>query len=50
LPSGKISGEINLGIGDAAAELSGSIEAMKSCGDTALWKLRKYDLTDVSND
>jgi hypothetical protein len=48
LPSGKISGEINLGIGDAAAELSGSIEAMKSCGDTSLWKLRKYDLTDVS--
>jgi hypothetical protein len=50
LPSGKISAEINLSIGDTAAELSGSIEAMKSCGDTSLWKLRKYDLTDVSND
>lgn len=50
LPSGKISGEISLGIGDAAAELSGSIEATKSCGDTSLWKLRKYDLTDVSNE
>lgn len=49
LPSGKISGEIDLSIGDNAAVLDGKIEAMTSCGSKALWVLRKYDLTDVSN-
>ena len=50
LPSGKISGEIDLSFGDQAAVQNINIEATTSCGDKSLWKLRKYNLTDVSND
>lgn len=48
LPAGKVSGEINLQMGDQAAVQNLSIDAMTTCGDKALWKLYKYDMTDVS--
>jgi hypothetical protein len=50
LASGKISADIDLSFGDAAAVQNINIEAMTSCGSKALWKLRKYNLEDVSND
>lgn len=49
LPSGKISGEIDYSFGDQAAVQNINIEATTSCGSKALWKLRKYNLEDVSN-
>lgn len=50
LPSGKVSGEINYQIGDQAAVQSLSIDSMYSCGSKAMWKLYKYDMTDVSDE
>lgn len=50
LESGKISGEIDLSFGDQAAVQNINIEATTSCGSKSLWKLRRYNLEDVSND
>jgi len=50
LPSGKISGDIDLSFGDQAAIQNLNIEATTSCGVKSLWKLRKYNLEDVSNE
>ena len=50
LASGKISADIDLSFGDQAAVQNINIEAMTSCGSKSLWKLRKYNLEDVSND
>jgi len=49
LPKGKISGEIDLSMGDQAAVQNVSIEAMQqSCGtDKNLWTLRKYDMDNA---
>ena len=49
LPAGKISGEIDLSFGDQAAVQNITIDALTTCGDKALWKLRKYNREDVSN-
>ncbi len=47
MASGKVSGEINYAFGDNAAVQSVSIEGTQSCGDTSLWKLYKYDMTEI---
>lgn len=49
LPAGKVSGEINLQMGDQAAVQNLTIDAMTTCGDKSLWKLYKYNMEDVSN-
>lgn len=49
LPAGKVSGEINYQMGDQAAVQSLSIDGMTTCGSQSLWKLYKYDMTDVSD-
>lgn len=48
--SGKVSGTINYTMGNDVAVQAVSIEATQGCGETNLWKLFKYDMTDVSND
>ena len=50
MESGKVSGEINYQMGSDAAVQNVSIEALKNCGDTNLWKLYKYDMTEIKND
>lgn len=47
LPAGKVSGEINYQMGDQAAVQSLTIDAMTTCGDKSLWKLYKYDNTEI---
>ena len=50
MESGKVSGEINYQMGSDAAVQNVSIEALKNCGDTNLWRLYKYDMTEIKND
>ena len=50
MESGKVSGEINYQMGSDAAVQNVSIEALKICVDTNLWKLYKYDMTEIKND
>lgn len=47
LPAGKVSGEISYQFGDQAAVQSVSIEGMTTCGEKTLWKLCKYDMSEV---
>ena len=49
MESGKVSGEINYSMGSDAAVQNVSIEALKNCGETSLWKLYKYDMTEIKN-
>ena len=50
MESGKVSGEINYQMGDNAAVQNVSIEALQACGEKNLWKLYKYDMTEIKND
>ena len=50
MDSGKVSGEINYQIGSDAAVQNVSIEALQACGEENLWKLYKYDMTEIKND
>lgn len=50
MESGKVSGEINYQMGDNAAVQNVSIEALQACGEKNLWKLYKYDMTEIIND
>ena len=50
MESGKVSGEINYQMGSDAAVQNVSIEALTNCGDRTLWKLYKYDMTEIKND
>lgn len=50
MPSGKISGEIDMSFGDQAAVQNINIEATTSCGTSGKnhWTLRKYDLDNAT--
>ena len=50
MESGKVSGEINYSMGTDAAVQNVSIEALQACGEKNLWKLYKYDMTEINND
>lgn len=50
MESGKVSGEINYQMGSDAAVQNVSIEALQACGEKNLWKLYKYDMTEIVND
>ena len=50
MESGKVSGEINYQMGTDAAVQNVSIEALQACGEKNLWKLYKYDMTEIIND
>lgn len=50
MESGKVSGEINYQMGSDAAVQNVSIEALQACGEKNLWKLYKYDMTEINND
>ena len=50
MESGKVSGEINYQMGSDAAVQNVSIEALQACGEKNLWKLYKYDMTEIKND
>lgn len=50
MQSGKVSGEINYQMGSDAAVQNVSIEALQACGEKNLWKLYKYDMTEIKND
>ena len=47
MESGKVSGEINYAMGSDAAVQNVSIEALQACGEKNLWKLYKYDMTQI---
>ena len=47
MESGKVSGEINYTMGNDAAVQNVSIEALQACGEKNLWKLYKYDLSEI---
>ena len=47
MESGKVSGEINYTMGSDAAVQNVSIEALQACGEKNLWKLYKYDLSEI---
>ena len=47
MESGKVSGEINYAMGSEAAVQNVSIEALQACGQKNLWKLFKYDLSEI---
>lgn len=47
MESGKVSGEINYSMGSDAAVQNVSIEALQACGEKNLWKLFKYDLSEI---
>lgn len=47
MASGKVSGEISYAFGDDAAVQSISIEGTQACGEKNLWRLYKYDMTEV---
>lgn len=47
MESGKVSGEINYQMGDNAAVQNVSIEALQACGEKNLWRLFKYDYTEI---
>ena len=49
MESGKVSGEINYSMGTDAAVQNVSIEALQACGEKNLWKLYKYDMTEINN-
>ncbi|HIR93999.1 MAG TPA: hypothetical protein IAB98_11340 [Candidatus Egerieimonas intestinavium] len=49
LPAGKVSGEISYQLGDQAAVQSLSIDAMTTCGEKSLWKLYKYDMSEITD-
>ncbi len=44
---GKVSGELNYTMGNDVAVQNISIEALQSCGEKSLWKLYKYDLSEI---
>lgn len=50
MESGKVSGEINYQMGSDVAVQNVSIEALQACGEKNLWKLYKYDMTEIKND
>lgn len=50
MEAGKVSGEINYQMGTDAAVQNVSIEALTSCGEKNLWRLYKYDMTEIKND
>lgn len=50
MESGKVSGEINYQMGSDVAVQNVSIEALQACGQRTLWKLYKYDMTEIKND
>ena len=47
MESGKVSGEINYTMGSDAAVQNVSIEALQACGEKNLWKLFRYDMTEI---
>lgn len=47
MQSGKVSGEISYQMGSDAAVQNVSIEALQACGEKNLWKLYKYDTTEI---
>ena len=47
MESGKVSGEINYSMGSDAAVQNVSIEALQACGEKNLWRLYKYDMTEI---
>lgn len=47
MESGKVSGEINYQMGNDAAVQNVSIEALQACGEKNLWRLFKYDNTEI---
>ena len=47
MESGKVSGEINYTMGNDAAVQNVSIEALQACGQANLWRLYKYDLSEI---
>lgn len=47
MESGKVSGEINYSMGNDAAVQNVSIEALQACGEKNLWRLYKYDMTEI---
>ncbi len=47
MESGKVSGEINYQMGSDAAVQNVSIEALQACGEKRLWKLLKYDYSEI---
>lgn len=47
MESGKVSGEINYTMGSDAAVQNVSIEALQACGEKNLWRLYKYDLSEI---
>ena len=47
MESGKVSGEISYQMGADAAVQNVSIEALQACGEKNLWKLYKYDYTEI---
>ena len=47
MESGKVSGEINYQMGSDAAVQNVSIEALQACGEKNLWKLYKYNGTEI---
>ena len=47
MESGKVSGEINYTMGNDAAVQNVSIEALQACGEKNLWRLYKYDLSEI---
>lgn len=50
MDAGKVSGEISYAMGTDAAVQNISIEALATCGDRNLWRLYKYDMTEIKND
>lgn len=50
MEAGKVSGEINYAMGTDAAVQNVSIEGLATCSDSTLWKLFKYDMTEIKND
>lgn len=47
MASGKVSGSINYSFGNDVAVQNVSIEALQACGEKNMWKLMKYDMTEI---
>lgn len=47
MESGKVSGELSYQMGSDAAVQNVSIEALQACGEKNLWRLYKYDLSEI---
>lgn len=50
MDAGKVSGEISYQMGSDAAVQNISIEGLATCNGSSLWKLYKYDMTEIKND